>query len=71
MKNTESVVTPITQMLFSLDQVSEVLGGLGRTTIFELIKTGELKVVKIGRRSFVSQRAMAEYVSSLELTNNP
>jgi excisionase family DNA binding protein len=67
MENTESKVIEIPRLLLSLEQVSEVLGGLGRTSIYELIKTGELKVVRIGRRTFVSQNQLTEFVHTSEL----
>jgi excisionase family DNA binding protein len=67
MQDTERRVAPIERLLYSLDQASEALGGLGRTSIFELIKEGELKVVRIGRRTFISQQALAEFVHRTEL----
>jgi len=42
------------------------IGGLGRTKVYELIKSGELRTVKIGRRRFVPTTAVEEYVSRLE-----
>jgi excisionase family DNA binding protein len=42
------------------------LGGLGRTKVYELIASGELRTVKIGRRRFVPVSAIAEYVARLE-----
>jgi len=69
MQNIERRVAPIERLLYSLDQASEALGGLGRTSIFELIKQGQLKVVRIGRRTFVSQQALAEFVHRTELNS--
>jgi excisionase family DNA binding protein len=34
--------------------------GVGRTTIYELIKAGELKIVKIGSRTLVRHDDLAE-----------
>ncbi|RBY92948.1 helix-turn-helix domain-containing protein [Blastococcus sp. TF02A-30] len=42
------------------------LGGLGRTKVYELITSGELRTVKIGRRRFVPASAVEEYVARLE-----
>jgi excisionase family DNA binding protein len=42
------------------------LGGVGRTKLFELVATGELRSVKIGRRRFIPVEAVREYVSRLE-----
>ena len=67
MQDTESRVIQIQRLLYSLEQASEVLGGLGRTSIFELIKAGELKVVRIGRRTFISETALTDFVHRSEL----
>lgn len=45
----------------------QALGGLGRTKVFELIKTGQLRSVQIGRRRFVVAESVADYVRRLEL----
>lgn len=42
------------------------LGGLGRTKVCELIQSGELRTVRIGRRRFVPTTAVEEYVARLE-----
>lgn len=39
--------------------------GIGRTTIYELIKDGKLKTVKIGRRRLVPSEAIEELIVSL------
>ena len=41
------------------------LGGLSRTKVYELIATGELRTVKIGRRRFVPAAAVQEFVDRL------
>jgi excisionase family DNA binding protein len=40
--------------------------GVGRSTVFELIATGELRSVKIGHRRLVSDAAIAEFIARLE-----
>jgi excisionase family DNA binding protein len=47
------------------------LGGLGRTKIYELIASGELRTVKIGRRRFIPVTAVQEYVARLERATSP
>ena len=42
------------------------LGGVGRSTVFELWKSGELKSCCIGRRRFSTDNQIAEYVARLE-----
>lgn len=44
----------------------EKLGGVGRTVVFRLWKTGELGSVKIGHRRFSTDRQISEYVAKLE-----
>lgn len=54
------------QLLPIYPDTGKALGGLGRTKIYELIGTGELRTVKIGRRRFVPAAAVEEYVARLE-----
>ncbi|MEO7018335.1 MAG: helix-turn-helix domain-containing protein [Leifsonia sp.] len=56
---------PASRLLYRIEEAQEQLGGIGRTKIYELMNTGQLKTVKIGRRTFVAQSALAEYVSRL------
>jgi excisionase family DNA binding protein len=44
----------------------EVALGVSRTTVFELIRVGALRSVKIGAARRVSATALAEYVAGLE-----
>lgn len=40
----------------------QMLGGIGRTSVYHLIKSGELPSVTIGRRRFVAVQDLEEYV---------
>jgi predicted DNA-binding transcriptional regulator AlpA len=52
--------------LVSIQEAREKwLGGLGRTTVYELIKRGELTQVHIGRRGFITTESLAAYVNRL------
>lgn len=42
-----------------------MLGGIGRTKYFELLASGELESVRIGRRRFVPADALGAYVDRL------
>lgn len=42
------------------------LGGVGRTVVFRLWKTGELGSVKIGGRRFSTDRQIEDYIKRLE-----
>ena len=54
-----------TTQLLDLTEARAVLGGIGRTKLYELVGTGELRTVKIGRRRFVPVQAIEEYVQGL------
>ena len=42
------------RLLHPVDEARELLGGIGRTHFYSLVKSGRLNVVKIGKRTFVS-----------------
>jgi excisionase family DNA binding protein len=44
---------------------AQVLGGLGRTKIFELVASGELPSVRVGRRRLVRADALREFAERL------
>lgn len=39
---------------------------IGHSKYYELIGSGELRSVKIGRRRFVTEQAVAEYIDGLD-----
>ena len=39
--------------LVPVDETRRLLGGISRTTFYELLKAGYLEPVKIGRRTFI------------------
>ena len=53
--------------LVPVQEVSEKwLGGLGRTSVYRLMKQGHLTRVKIGQRSFVTSKSLEAYLDRLE-----
>ena len=58
----------VTQISPKLNPVEAVMArlGVGRSTVFALIASGELRSVKIGRRRMVSDGAIAEFIAKLE-----
>lgn len=40
--------------------------GIGRTTLYELRKSGQLKTVPIGRRRFISSAELDSFIHSLD-----
>lgn len=58
-------VTVSDRLLLRPAEAAERLG-IGRTTLYELLRSGELRSVKIGAARRVSATALAEYVASLD-----
>jgi excisionase family DNA binding protein len=59
------VSTTDRRLLVSFADSQGVLGGVSRTTIYELAKAGELTKVSIGRRGFITAESLAAYVNRL------
>lgn len=53
--------------LWPVESVMERLS-LGRSTVFALIATGDLRSVKVGRRRLVSEAAITEYIRRIDQT---
>jgi excisionase family DNA binding protein len=53
------------QLLFSPEQAAAVLA-TGRTTMYALLKNGDLRSVKIGRSRRIPAAALKEYVAKLD-----
>jgi excisionase family DNA binding protein len=53
------------RLIHSVPQSRERLGGLSRSSLYELIARGELELVKIGRRSFITEDSLQRFVSQL------
>jgi hypothetical protein len=51
--------------LISINEGRAMLGGLGRTRIYELIAIGDLPVVKVGRRTFFVEADLIAFVERL------
>ena len=57
-----------TRRLVSIPDARAELGGIGHTTIYDLINRRELVKVNIGRRSFITAESLTAYVDSLSET---
>jgi excisionase family DNA binding protein len=53
------------QTLLSIQQVMLSAGGISRSKVYQLIRAGELKSVKIGRRTFVPETSWRAFVNRL------
>ena len=54
-------------ILFTPEEVARLLG-IGRSRVYDLIRTRELRSVKVGCSRRISARALSDYVTSLELS---
>lgn len=54
------------RLLVPYDDARPLLGGIGRTLLWELVSRGELTKVNIGRRAFITAKSIAAYVDRLE-----
>ncbi|MDP9429575.1 MAG: helix-turn-helix domain-containing protein [Actinomycetota bacterium] len=52
------------RLLMPIEDGANALG-VGRTTVYALVKAGELETVKIGRRSLITAESLREYVERL------
>ena len=57
-----------TKYLLSVDEVIEGLG-LGRTSVYALFKSGDLKMLKIGKRSFVRPEDLTAFIDAASQRN--
>jgi hypothetical protein len=53
------------RMLVPIPEARAILGGIGHTTIYQLINRGELVKVNIGSRGFVTSESIAAYVDRI------
>lgn len=51
------------KLLYTIDESAKMLS-VSRSTIYELIKDGELKSIKVGKSHRVTLQAMNEFITS-------
>lgn len=57
----QAATSPPTKLLLDVREVGEALG-CGKTYVYELIARGELRPVKLGRRTKIPAACLAEFV---------
>jgi excisionase family DNA binding protein len=58
------VPTPNRRLLYSIEEAAQLLG-IGRTFMFELVATGQIASLKIGRRRKIPSSVLDAYVERL------
>lgn len=58
-------VRAVQARLLNIEEVQARLN-CGRSTVFELIKSGELRSVKLARRRLVTEASLTEFIESLD-----
>lgn len=51
--------------IYPVPEAQRILGGIGTTTIYELMKTHQIERVNIGRRAFVTAKSIVLYLERL------
>ena len=51
--------------LVSIPETRYLLGDIGHTTVYELVKRGEIVKVNIGRRGFITSESLEAYLDRL------
>jgi excisionase family DNA binding protein len=49
-------------LLLDIPMAAETLGGISSTTVRRLIASGELPIVRLGRRVMIEEKALVEWV---------
>ena len=57
--------------LYSIQESRDLLGGISRNTIYDLMRTGRLASVLIGCRRFISADAIADLIARSTTTDSP
>jgi excisionase family DNA binding protein len=52
------------RLLYPINDAAEVLG-VGRTMLYTLAKQGEVRIVKIGRRTLITAESLDAYIERL------
>ena len=64
-KTPKKAPADVTPLLHDIITMQKLLGGVSRSTIYELFASGQLKSVKLGNRRLVRHDEALRYVASL------
>jgi excisionase family DNA binding protein len=61
--STDQADRPATKLAYGVTEVAELLS-VGRTTVYELIRTDQLRTLKIGTRRLISHEDLEAFVDA-------
>lgn len=61
------VVTEQYRPLLSIEEGQEYLGGISRTKLFNLMRDGEIRRIKIGRSTRIPRASLDAFIERLEV----
>jgi excisionase family DNA binding protein len=53
------------RLLHPIPEAADVLGGMSRSTLYEMIAAGEIAAVKVGRRTYIPHDELERFVRTL------
>jgi excisionase family DNA binding protein len=53
-------------LLVDIPMAAETLGGISATTVRRLIASGELPIVRVGRRIMIEEKAIVEWIERMK-----
>lgn len=53
------------RLLYTIDDVGHLLGGIARSYVYELLARRVIRSVKVGRRRLIARQDLEEYVERL------
>ena len=57
---------PDDQLLYTIEDACKRLGGISRSNFYNLVNTGQLRSVKVGRRRYLTDTEMRRFAASLK-----
>ncbi len=65
-KSSDEDVTSSEPLLIPIKESRRLLGGIGHSKFYEEVAAGRLRLIKMGRRSFLSPDEIRRYVAALQ-----
>ena len=53
------------RLIYPIPEARQLLGGISHSYFYELVKSGDLEVVKMGKRTFITGEAIRKLVDRL------